>query len=287
MSILVNQDTRLLMQGIACHEGAMYTERMLAYGTRIVAGVAFGQGGTWFSSVPVFDTVKEAVHATDANASLVCMPPSDAADAILEAADAGLGLIVCIATGVPVRDMVRVKAYLGKRQIRLIGPSSPGVFSPGKCLAGIIAEYILSPGPVAVLSRSGSLAYEVTWLLTKAGFGQSTILGIGDGLIVGTGFVDVLAMVEDDPVTEQIVVIGEIGGREEEMAAAFIRDRVSKPVVAFVAGHTAPAGRRMGHQGAIIEGYTGTAQLKIDALRKAGARVARTVDEIPSLLGRR
>jgi succinyl-CoA synthetase alpha subunit len=306
MSILVNEDTRLLVHGIASREGAVYTERMLACDTHIVAGVTAGEGGTWAAGVPVFDTVREAVRATDANASLVCVSASEAMDAILESADAELPLIVCATASVPVQDMVQIRSYLryvagaalpsplasqGRayeqpRQAILIGPASPGVFSPGKCMVGAAPEGIFAPGSVGVLSRSGSLAYEATWLLTQAGLGQSTVLGIGDGLIVGAGFVDILAMFEDDPLTEQVVLIGEIGGYGEEIAASFVADRMTKPVVAFVVGHTAPAGRPMGHQGAIIEGYSGTAQAKIEALERAGARIAHTLDESIQLLKR-
>jgi len=286
MSILVDHDTRLLVQGIASRKGAAYTECMVACSSCIVAGVTFGQGGRWLAGVPVFDTVKEAVHATDANASLICVPASEAAEAILEAANAGLELIVYLPAGVPVQDMVLVKARLRNTSVCLIGPGSPGVFSPGKCVAGIIPQYIVQSGSVGVVSRSGSLAYEVTWLLTQAGFGQSTILGIGGGSIVGTGFVDILAMFEDDPLTDQVVLIGEIGGQEEEMAAFFVADRMTKPVVAFVTGQTAPPGRHMGHAGAIIEEFAGTAQHKIEALESARVRVARSLDEIPGLLER-
>ena len=307
MSILVDQDTRLLVHGVSSWRGAATVEHMLACGTRIVCGVAFGQGGTWFSGVPVFDTVKEAVRATDANASLVCVPASEAMEAILEDVAAGVRLIACLTAGVPIHDVVRVQAcllgggpsgsltgnshgsgpgLLGAEPVRLIGPGSPGVFSPGRCVAGIIPQHILRPGSVGVVSRSGSLAYEVTWQLTQAGLGQSTVLGIGSGFIACTGFVDVLAMFEDDPSTEQVVLIGEIGGRGEEMAAEYVRDRMSKPVAAFIAGQTAPPGRRMGHEGAIIEEYAGTAQLKIDALEGAGVRVARSLSEIPDLLER-
>ncbi len=284
MSILVNGDTRVLVYGVTAHEGAIYTERMLGYGTPVVAGVAVGQGGTWYRGVPVFETAREAVASTDANAALVCVRPQEAADAILETADAGIGLVVCVTSHVPVRDMLQVKAYLRGRSARLIGPGSPGVFSPGNCLVGAIAERMLLPGTMGVLSRSGSLAYEVTSLLSQSGFGQSTIVGIGDGLIVGTGFADALAMFEDDPATEQVVLLGEIGGYEEESSAAFVRDHMTKPVVAFVVGQTAPPGRRMGHQGAIIEGYSGLAQVKVEALAKAGVRVAQVLDEIPILL---
>jgi succinyl-CoA synthetase alpha subunit len=287
VSILVSQNTRLLLHGIATTTGAIYARRMLDQATPVVAAVAVGQGGTWFSGVPVFDTVREARHATDANAALICVPAYETTEAILETADAGIKLVVCVTSHVPVSDMVQIKAYLRGRDVHLVGPGSPGVFAPGQCAVGAIAGHILLPGAVGVLSRSGSLAYEATGMLTQAGIGQSTILGIGDGLIVGTGFVDVLAMFEDDPMTEQVVLLGEIGGQEEELAAAFVRDRMSKPVVAFIVGQTAPPGRRMGHQGAIIEGYEGTAQAKVDALDRAGARIARTLDEIPALLEKR
>jgi succinyl-CoA synthetase alpha subunit len=286
VSILVNRSTRLLLHGIATETGSVYARRMLDQGTPIVAAVAIGQGGTWFAGVPIFDTVHEAIRATDANATLICVPAHQAAEAILETADAGIKLIVCVTSHVPVSDMVCVKAYFRGKDVHLIGPGCPGVFAPGQCCVGAIAGHILLPGTVGVLSRSGSLAYEVTGLLTQAEIGQSTILGIGDGLIVGTGFVEVLTMFEDDPMTEQVVLLGEIGGQEEELAATFVRDRMSKPIVAFIVGQTAPPGRRMGHQGAIIEGYQGTAQAKIDALGRAGARIARTLDEIPVLLRR-
>ena len=284
MSILVNGGTRLLVHGAHTREGEIYANRMLAQGTAVVAAVAAGRGGAWVESVPVFESVQEAIRATDANAALICAEPQEAAEAILESADGGIDLIVCATSKVPVHDMVQIKAYLAHRDVRLIGPGSPGVFTPGQCAVGAIAPGILRPGSVGVLSRSGSLAYEVTWLLTQAGIGQSTVVGIGDGLIVGTGFAELLAMFEDDPATQQVVLLGEIGGQEEEQSAEVIRDRMSKPVVAFVVGHTAPPGRRMGHPGAIIEGYSGLAQVKIDALAKAGVRVARTLSEIPGLL---
>ena len=286
MSILVNHHTRLLVHGIATRTGSIYGERMLEQGTPVVAAVATGRGGTWFTGVPVFDTVNEAIRATDANAALISVRAHEAAEAILETVDAGIELIVCVTSNVPVWDMVQIKAYLQGRDVQLIGPGSPGIFVPGQCAIGAIAGHILLPGTVGVLSRSGSLAYEATWLLTQAGLGQSTVLGIGDGLIVGAGFVDILAMFEDDPLTEQVVLIGEIGGYGEEIAASFVADRMTKPVVAFVVGHTAPAGRPMGHQGAIIEGYSGTAQAKIEALERAGARIAHTLDESIQLLKR-
>jgi succinyl-CoA synthetase alpha subunit len=261
----------------------MYAERMLAYGTHIACGVAFGQGGTWFSGVPVFDTVREAVNATDANVALICTPPGEFVEATLEAVSGDICLIVCVTARVPVHDILLVMTHLEPRGVRLIGPGSPGVFSPGRCIAGILPPHIVRPGSVGVVSRSGSLAYEVTWELTQAGLGQSTIVGIGGGTIVGTDFVDVLSMFEDDPLTDQVVLVGEIGGQGEEQAAAFIADRMTKPVAAFITGQTAPPGRRMGHMGAVIEEYAGTAQLKIEALEKAGVRVARTLSEMPGL----
>jgi succinyl-CoA synthetase alpha subunit len=287
MSILVNGDTRVLIHGIGTRAGSIYAEMMVACGTNLVSAVSVGQGGKWFAGVPAFETVREAIRATDANTALVAVHAEETAEAILEAADAGIGLVVCATSNVPVHDMIQVASYLRNNGVILIGPGSPGVFTPGQCVVGAIAPNIMRPGTVGVLSRSGSLAYEVTWQLTQAGFGQSTILGIGDGLIVGTSFVDILAMFEDDPATEQVVLLGEIGGQEEEMCAEFVRDRMTKAVVAFVVGQTAPPGRRMGHQGAIVEGYSGLAQVKIEALERAGARVARSVDEIPGLLGRR
>ncbi len=287
MSILVDQQTRLLVQGITAPEGLAYVEHMVAAGSPIVAGVTFGQGGTWYGSLPVFDTVKEAVQATDANATVVCVRGSEAAEAILEAADTGLTLIVCVPAEVPVRDMVLVKAHLRGTPVRLIGPGSSGVCSPGKCNMGIIPGYIARSGSVGIVSRSSSLAYEVTWLLTQAGLGQSTILSIGGGMIVGSGFAEILAMFEDDPATEEVVLIGEIGGQEEEMAAQFVADRMTKPVVALITGQTAPPGRQMGHAAAVIEELAGTAQYKTEMLQKAGVRVARCADELPTLLEER
>jgi len=237
--------------------------------------------------VPVFDTVEEAVRATDANAALICTPADGVADAVLESADANLPLIVCVTANVPEHDMLMLKRQLAHGDTRLIGPGSPGVFSPGHCLAGVIPQYLVTPGPIGVVTRSGSLAYEVTWQLSQAGFGQSTVLVIGGGMVVGTGFVSVLAMFEDDPLTEQVVLVGEVGGGEEQAVAAWVTDGMTKPVVAYIAGQTAPPGRQMGHPGAVIEQVSDTAQSKIDALRNAGVRVARTIDEVPKLLQRR
>jgi succinyl-CoA synthetase alpha subunit len=286
MSILVDKATRLVVQGIADPEGAMYVERIPISGSRIVAGVTFGQGGSWFASIPVFDTVREAVHATDANAALVCVHASEAAEAILEATDAGLELVICLTNNVPVQDMILVRAHMRHTRATLVGPGTPGVFSPGQCLAGVMPEYAMKPGSVGVVSRSGSLAYEVTWLLTQNGLGQTTVLGTGGGLIVGTGLAEALAMFEDDPVTRQVALIGEIGSQQEELAAQFVADHMTKPVVAFVAGQTAPAGRQMGHPSAVIEDFRGTAEYKIEVLESAGVRVARSLQELPELLER-
>lgn len=280
MSILVDQDTWLLVQGITTNRGRLCTERMVGSGTQVVAGVDDGHGGEWIAGVPVFDTAREAVSATGANAALIAVPASQVEEAILEVADVGPEVIVCITSHVPVWDMVRVRSYLRDKSIHLIGPDSAGVFTPGRCLAGVLEAEFLKPGTVGVVSRSGSLTYEAVCLLTGAGFGQSTVVCVGSGLILGMGFVDVLAMFEDDPTTEQVVIIGEIGGQEEERAAEFIADQMSKPVVAFVAGQTSPPGRRMGHAGATIEDYEDTARLKMEAFERAGARVARSLEEI-------
>jgi len=284
MSILVDQQTRVLVQGIATADGLAYVQNMVAAASTIVAGAAFGLGGTWCGSIPVFDTVKEAVRATDANAAVVCGRGGEAAEAILEAADAEMALIVCMPTDVPVHDMVLVKARLRNTPVCLIGPGSHGVCSPGKSNVGIIPPYMVRPGSVGIVSRSGSLAYEVTWMLTQAGIGQSTILSIGGGLVVGSGFAEILAMFEEDPATEQVVLIGEIGGQQEEMAARFVADRMSKPVTAFVTGQTAPPGRQMGHAGPVIEELAGTARYKTEVLKQSGVRVARYADELPGLL---
>ena len=284
MSILVDRNTRLLVQGITGREGRFHTRRMLEYGTKVVAGVTPGKGGDWVDGVPVFDTVKEAVEATGANTSIVYVPARFAPDAIYEAADGGIKLIVCITEGIPILDMIKVKAYLDQKGVRLIGPNCPGVITPGEAKVGIMPGHIHRPGNVGVVSRSGTLTYEVVHALTASGLGQSTCVGIGGDPIIGTGFVDVLAMFEEDPLTDKVVLIGEIGGTDEERAAEFIVGRMTKPVVAFVAGRTAPPGRRMGHAGAIIEGGTGTAAEKIAAFEAVGVKVARYPAEIPALL---
>ncbi len=287
MSILVNTETRLLVQGITGREGLFHTQQMMDYGTKVVAGVTPGKGGEWAAGVPVFDTVRDAVEATDANTSIIYVPARFATDAILEAADGGIKLIVCITEGIPVMDMVQVKAYLDQRGVRLIGPNCPGLITPGEAKVGIMPGHIHTPGNVGVVSRSGTLTYEVVYALTERGLGQSTAVGIGGDPIIGTDFIDVLRLFEEDPATEQVVLIGEIGGTDEERAARFIAEHMSKPVTAFVAGQTAPPGKRMGHAGAIISGGTGTAAEKIAALQAAGVRVARHPIEIAEIVAER
>lgn len=284
MSILVDRETRLLVQGITGREGAFHTAQMIAYGTRVVAGVTPGKGGQEVAGVPVFDTVQEAVRHTGANASIVYVPAHFAPDALYEAADAGIELIVCITEGIPVLDMVRVVHYLARQGVRLIGPNSPGVITPGQAKVGVMPGHIHKPGRIGVVSRSGTLTYEVVWNLTQRGLGQSTCVGIGGDPVIGSSFAEILALFQADAETEAIVLIGEIGGQDEEQAAAYIRAHVTKPVVAFVAGQTAPPDRRMGHAGAIISGGEGTAALKIAALRAAGVRIAQRTEEIPDLI---
>ncbi len=283
MSILVDKNTRLLVQGITGREGEFHTRQMVDYGTNIVAGVSPGKGGGWVAGVPVFDTVREAVEATGANASIVYVPSRFAPDTILEAADAGLSLVVCITEGIPVLDMIRVRGHLDCTGTRLVGPNCPGVITPGEAKVGIMPGHIHMPGPVGVVSRSGTLTYEVVHALTHRGLGQSTAIGIGGDPIIGTDFVDVLTLFEEDPRTEQVVLIGEIGGSDEERAAQFIAHHMTKPVTAFIAGQTAPPGKRMGHAGAIIEGGEGTAAEKIRAFEAVGVRVARHPGEIAEL----
>lgn len=280
MSILIDEKTRLLVQGITGSEGSFHTQRCIEYGTNVVAGVTPGKGGNQISGVNVFNTVETAVKETGANASIIFVPPPFAADAILEAADAGIPLIVCITEGIPVLDMIVVHEYLKNKSSRLIGPNCPGLISPGKCKAGIMAGDIHLPGNVGVISRSGTLTYEVVAQLTAQGIGQSTCVGIGGDPLPGTSFVDVLQLFQDDSDTKAIVLIGEIGGTAEQDAAAFIKDKLTKPVAAFVAGATAPPGRRMGHAGAIISGSSGKAQDKIAALSAAGATIAPNPAEI-------
>jgi succinyl-CoA synthetase alpha subunit len=286
MAVLVDQDTRLLVQGITGRAGEFHSRRMIAYGTHVVAGVTPGKGGQWAcdGQVPVFDTVGEAVAASSPNTSILYVPARWAPEAIVEAADAGISLIVCITEGIPVHDMVRVCAHLAQTQARLIGPNCPGILSPGKASVGIIPGHIAMPGPVGIASRSGTLTYEVVSALTSSGLGQSSCVGIGGDPIVGTSFTEILSLFEDDPSTEQVVLIGEIGGADEERAAQFIAERMTKPVVAFVAGRMAPPGRRMGHAGAIIEGGSGSAAEKVAAFEASGVPVAEHPGQVPDLL---
>ena len=286
MSILVDKNTRLLVQGITGNEGLFHTQQMLAYGTKVVAGTRPGKGGEWVldGKVPVFDSCKAAVEATGANASIIFVAASFAPDAIFEAADAGIPFIVCITEGVAVQDMMRVREYLDQKQVRLLGPNCPGVLTPGEAKVGIIPGNIAIPGDVGVVSRSGTLTYEVLYALKLVGIGATTCVGIGGDPINGTNFIDCLSMFEDDPHTEKVVMIGEIGGTDEEKAAQFIASKMTKPVVSFIAGQTAPPGKRMGHAGAIIEGGAGTAADKVKALEAAGVKVAKHPEEIPSLL---
>jgi succinyl-CoA synthetase alpha subunit len=285
MSILVGKETRLVVQGITGREGAFHAQQMIDYGTKVVAGVTPGKGGEWaVGNTPVFDTVKEAVDATGANTSIIYVPARFAPDAIYEAADAGIELIVCITENIPVVDMIQVRAYIDSLPTRLIGPNCPGLITPGEAKVGIMPGHIHTPGTVGLVSRSGTLTYEVVYALTARGIGQSTAVGIGGDPIIGTKFIDVLAMFQDDPATEQVVMIGEIGGTDEQVAAEFIANNMTKPVVGFIAGQTAPPGRRMGHAGAIISGGEGTAEEKIAALKEAGASVARHPDEIAAIV---
>jgi succinyl-CoA synthetase alpha subunit len=273
MSIFVNKDTRLLVQGITGKEGQFHTRNCVAYGTQVVAGVTPGKGGQDMDGIPVFNTVAGAVQATGADASMIFVPPPFAADAILEATDAGVALIVCITEGIPVMDMMRVKNYIGGNPVRLIGPNCPGVITPGACKIGIMPGDIHQPGRIGVVSRSGTLTYEAVHALTRSGLGQTTCIGIGGDPVNGTNFIECLQAFQADPETEGIVMIGEIGGNAEEQAAEYIQAHVTKPVVGFIAGLTAPPGRRMGHAGAIISGSSGTGQSKVAALKANGVQV--------------
>ena len=288
MSIFVDKGTRLVVQGITGRDGSFHAKQMLAYGTPVVAGVTPGKGGQKFEGkVPIFNTVAEAVAATRANTSVIYVPAKFAADAVFEAADAGIKLVVCISEGVPVLDMTRVYPYLAERGTRLIGPNCPGIITPGVAKVGIIPGQICVPGPVGVVSRSGTLTYEVVYQLTRAGLGQTTCVGIGGDPIIGTNFIDCLAAFEADPQTKAVVMIGEIGGTDEQNAAEFVRKKMTKPVVGFIAGQTAPPGRRMGHAGAIISGSSGTAAEKIAAFERAGISVMkRPADVVPLIQAR-
>jgi succinyl-CoA synthetase alpha subunit len=282
MSILVNKNTRVLTQGITGATGQFHTKACKDYGTQMVAGVTPGKGGTAFEGIPIFDTVDRAVRETGANASVIYVPPAFAADAILESADAGIPLIICITEGVPVRDMIKVKRYLVGRSSQLLGPNCPGTITPGECKIGIMPGHIHRPGTIGVVSRSGTLTYEAVDQLTRLGMGQSTCVGIGGDPVHGFEFVDVLAMFSSDSGTEAVIMIGEIGGSAEEEAAAWIKANMKKPVVGFIAGQTAPTGKRMGHAGAIISGGKGTAKEKITAMTAAGIHMASS----PATIGR-
>lgn len=288
MTILIHNGSRVLVQGITGREGQFHAEQMFNYGVNVVSGVAPGNGGEWVinGKVPVFDTVKAAVEITEPDATVIFVPAKFALDAIIEAADAGIALIVVITKGIPVQDMMKAKAYLRKKDVRLIGPNCPGVLSPGRSKAGIIPGNISIPGGTGVVSRSGTLTYEVLYTLMKAGHGVSTCVGIGGDPVSGSTFVDILELFEDDPHTKAVVMIGEIGGNQEELAADYITNSMTKPVIAFIAGLTAPAGKRMGHAGAIIKGSSGTAEAKIKALSAAGVIIAKYLEEIPKLLFR-
>jgi succinyl-CoA synthetase alpha subunit len=286
MSILVDKNTRLIVQGVTGNEGLFHTTQMVAYGTNVVGGVTPGKGGEWVldGKLPVFDSVKTAREATDANATIIFVPARFAADAMFEAADAGIPLIICITEGVAVQDMMRVRNYLDQKKVRLVGPNCPGLLTPGEAKVGIIPGDIAISGNIGVVSRSGTLTYEVLYAMKNLGMGASTCVGIGGDPINGTNFLDVLEMFEHDPKTEKVIMIGEIGGNEEEKAAQYIGSKMTKPVAAFIAGQTAPAGKRMGHAGAIIEAGAGTAADKIKALEAAGVKVAKHPEEIPTLL---
>lgn len=284
MAIFIDKKTKVIVQGITGRDGSFHAEQMKKYGTDVVGGVTPGKGGTKIGSIPVFNTMEEAVKATNGNCSVIYVPPSFAVDAMFEAADAGIKLIVCITEGVPANDMMKVLPYLRQKGVRLIGPNCPGLISPDLSKVGILPGTIVKKGPIGVVSRSGTLTYEAIWALTLAGMGQSTCVGIGGDQVNGTNFIDCLEAFQADKETKAIVMIGEIGGSDEEMAAEYVRKHVTKPVVSFIAGQTAPPGKRMGHAGAIISGGSGTAKEKIEALNKVGIPVAGSPTEIPGLL---
>jgi len=287
MSIYINKDTKVLVQGITGSVGAFHTKQMLEYGTKIVGGVTPGKAGSRIEGVPVFNTVLEAVKATGANASVIYVPPAFAADAICEGFDAGLDVVVCITEGIPILDMVKVKRFTEGKKTRLVGPNCPGVITPGECKIGIMPGYIHKPGTIGIVSKSGTLTYEAVHQVSVLGMGQSTCVGIGGDPINGTNFIDVLSAFQADPKTEAVIMIGEIGGTAEEEAAAFVKAKMTKPVVGFVAGQTAPKGKRMGHAGAIISGGKGTAAEKIEAFKAAGISVSETPADMGKTLARR
>lgn len=284
MAILVDENTKVLVQGITGRDGSFHTRLMLDYGTKVVAGVTPGKGGQEVHGVRVYNTVKEAVEETGAKTSIIFVPPKFAVDAIFEAAEAGIKLIVTITEGIPALEESKVFDFLKKVGARMIGPNCPGIISPGKCKVGILPAHIFKEGDIGIVSRSGTLTYEIVYNITKSGFGQSTCIGIGGDAIIGTNFIDVLSLFEKDPQTRGVVLIGEIGGTDEQEAAEFIRDHMTKPVVAFIAGLTAPPGKRMGHAGAIISGSEGTAKEKIEKFKECGVPVASIPSEIPALL---
>ncbi|UCG60878.1 MAG: succinate--CoA ligase subunit alpha [Candidatus Zixiibacteriota bacterium] len=284
MSVFINKKTKVIVQGITGRDGSFHAQQMKDYGTSVVGGVTPGKGGTTVGTIPVFNTMEEAVTKTKANTSVIYVPPAFAVDAIYEAVDAGIKTIVCVTEGVPANDMMKVYPYIKKHGVRMIGPNCPGIISPGESKVGIMPGMIVKKGNIGVVSRSGTLTYEAIWALTMEGMGQTTCIGIGGDQVIGTNFIDCLEAFQADPATKAIVMIGEIGGTDEEEAAAFIKKKVTKPVVAFIAGQTAPPGKRMGHAGAIISGGTGTAAEKITALNKVGIPVAGSPTEIPGLL---
>ena len=286
MSVLVGEETRVVVQGITGRDGSFHAQRMKAYGTNVVAGVTPGKGGTFVDGIPVFNTVEEAVRKEGANTSIIFVPAAFASDALYEAGDSGVQLIVAITEGIPVNDMVKVVRFFDERGVRLIGPNCPGIISPGKAKVGILPEKVFSPGRVGVVSRSGTLTYEIVSHITAQGYGESTAVGIGGDPVIGTKFIDMLELFRDDSETEAVVLIGEIGGTDEEDTARYIVEtKYPKPVIGFIAGRTAPPGKRMGHAGAIISGGTGTAEDKIKAFESAGVRVARIPEEVKTLLG--
>ena len=284
MSILIDKNTRVVVLGITGGEGTFHTQRMIEYGTRVVAGMTPGKGGTTHLGVPVFNTVAEAVKAEGADTAAIFVPPFAAADAIMEAADAGIRLVVCITEGIPTFDMIKVKTYLREKPLNLIGPNTPGIISPGKCKIGIMPGHIHTPGTVGIISRSGTLTYEAVQQVSHQGYGQSTAIGIGGDPIVGLKYIELLGLFKNDPETEAVILLGEIGGTAEDEAAAYIKKEFPKPVVGFIAGQTAPPGRRMGHAGAIIAGGKGTAKEKMEALAEAGVYVAQSPADIGSTL---